>query len=241
MASNLQFFQGDCLDILPGIPENSIGHINCDPPYNIGAAEWDRRDEYLTWCYKWVKECVRVLAPNRMLIIWGTFKNDDFLRMKLGIQERHKELYQQNCIIWSYNWGGRTKSNFPHKFEAAWCFSKGREFLFDERHIKVERKMKRNIRTGKEYKDGTIPTNVWAGNLATVSKEAKESAFHPTVKPQFVLKRMILAYTKPRETVLDPFSGSGSTAVAALATHRDFIGCEKNKEYIDKSLERIKK
>ena len=101
--------------------------------------------------------------------------------------------------------------------------------------------MKINVRTGEPFTNGTIPTTIWEGNLATTSKEAQESKFHPTVKPQFVIQRLINAYTKVGETVLDCFSGSGSTAIACIETDRQFIGCELSKEYYEKSLERIHK
>ena len=245
--SDLDIRNIDCLELLGGISDNSIDHINCDPPYNIGydgGDSWDRfpsEQTYLIWCYRWIAECARVIKPRRMICIWGTLKNDTFLRLKLDILNKIEELYNQNSIHWSYNWGGRSKLNFPHKFETAWCYSKGKEFYFDDSHIKVKRKMTKNIRTGKEYTNDTIPTTIWEGNLATVSSEAQESKFHPTVKPQFVLERMISAYTKEGDIVLDLFSGSGSTAVACFNTGRKFIGSEIREDYYQKSLERIEK
>ena len=71
----------DCLDLLSSIEANSIDHINCDPPYNIGydgGDDWDTfssDDEYLEWSRKWIQECTRVLKPNRMMCVWGTQKN----------------------------------------------------------------------------------------------------------------------------------------------------------------------
>jgi site-specific DNA-methyltransferase (adenine-specific) len=84
-----------------------------------------------------------------------------------------------------------------------------------------------------------LPTNIWEGNLATTSLEARESKFHPTVKPQFVLQRMISAYSPKGGVVLDIFSGSGSMAVAAMETGRNFVGCELHQDYYNKSLERL--
>jgi DNA modification methylase len=102
--------------------------------------------------------------------------------------------------------------------------------------------MKMNVRTGKPFPEDkmkVLPTSIWEGNLATTSKEAKETKFHPTVKPQFVLQRMISAYSPQGGVVMDIFSGSGSMAVASMETGRSFIGCELHKEYYDKSLERL--
>jgi DNA modification methylase len=235
----------DCLDFLKSLDDNSVGHVNCDPPYNIGydgGDGWDTfpsEDAYLDWSREWITECARVLKPNRMMCVWGTQKTDLFFRLKLEVLNQVEGLVSQSAIHWSYNWGGRPRNNFAHKFETAWCYSKGKTFFFDRTNVEVERKMKMNIRTGKPYENGTIPTTIWEGNLTTASNEAKESNFHPTVKPQFILQRMIYAYTEPDDLVLDCFSGSGSTAIACISTGRNFIGSEVHKEYYDKSLERI--
>lgn len=244
---NISIQNKDCIDFLKGLPDNSVGHINCDPPYAIGydgGDGWDTfksEEVYLEWCREWITECSRVLKPNRMLCVWGTQKTDLFFRLKLEVLNRIEGLVPQSAIHWSYNWGGRPRNNFAHKFETAWCYSTGKEFYFDRTKVEVERKMKMNLRTGKPFENGTIPTTIWEGNLATTSKEAKESKFHPTVKPQFILQRMINAYTPEGESVLDCFSGSGSTAIASHYTGHDFIGCERSTEYYNQSLERLKK
>ncbi len=238
----------DCLKLFAKIPHNTkIGHINCDPPYNIGydgGDKWDSfatEDEYLSWCDKWLRECAKVLEEGRMMCVWGTQKSDTFFRLKLDVLNNIEGLYSQSALHWSYNWGGRRSSNFAHKFETAWCYSKGKEFYFNDAEIRIARKMPKNIRTGELYTNGTIPTTIWEGNLSTISEEGKESNFHPTVKPQFVLQRMIQAYCPPNETVLDLFVGSGSTAVACIHTDRSFIGSEINKEYYIKAKQRIDK
>jgi DNA modification methylase len=143
----------------------------------------------------------------------------------------------QNEIIWSYNWGGRAKNNFARKHEYAWCWSKGKEFLFNDAEIRVERKLKKNIRTGEDYAQGTIPTCIWEKNNHTTSKEF--CGWHPTTKNLEVLERMIRAYTNPDDCVLDIFMGSGSTAIAANNCNRNYLGCERDEEYYSKSLERI--
>ena len=234
----------DCVDLLKSLPDDSIDHIQVDPPYFIGYdggkgwdSIWKSEDQYLTWCKTWTDECARVLKPGRMMCVWGTTKTDLFYRYKLEVLNK-TSLTSQSSIIWSYNWGGRTKQNFSHKHETAWCYSKGKTFLFNPQT--VERKMKMNLRTGKPFDTGTIPTNIWEGNLVTASAESKESSFHPTVKPQFVLQRMIQAYSNKNDVVLDCFSGSGSTMIACSKTERQFIGSELDKEYFDKSVLRYK-
>lgn len=234
----------DCLEYLKTLDDNSVDLVLTDPPYFIGFdggkgwdSQWNSENEYLSWCSLWTQECVRVLKPNRMLIIWGTLKTDSFIKHKLILSEM-KELCSQNEIIWSYNWGGRSKDNFARKHEYAWCYSKGKSFLFNSDDIRIERKVKKNLRTGEDYKQGTIPTCVWEKNNHTTSKEF--CGWHPTTKNLEILERMILAYTNKNDTVLDIFMGSGSTAIAAERCERKYMGCEKDYDYYVQSLERIR-
>lgn len=234
----------NCLDFLKTVKDQSVDLIVTDPPYFIGFdggkgwdSQWKNEKEYLEWCKLWTDECVRVLKPNRMLVVFGTLKTDTFLRYKLDILNSTK-LVGQNEIIWSYNWGGRSKDNFARKHEYAWCYSKGKKFLFNADDVRIERKQKVNIRTGEAFEKGTIPTCVWEKNNHTTSKEYV--AWHPTQKPLMILERLIKAYSNEGDTVMDIFSGSGSTWIACTNTNRKFIGSELSKEYYEKSIERHK-
>lgn len=234
----------DCLEFIKQIPDKSVDLVLTDPPYFIGfdgGKGWDKQwcseKEYLDWCESWTKECARVLKDERMMIVFGTLKTDTFLKYKLNILNSLEGMQSQNEIIWSYNWGGRSKNNFARKHEYAWCYSKGENFLFNGDAVAVERKQKINIRTGQPYDKGTIPTCVWEKNNHTTSKEF--CGWHPTQKPLEILSRMIKGYTNEGDTVLDIFSGSGSTMIACQNTGRNFIGCELDKEYYEKSLVRL--
>ena len=233
----------DCLEFLETLPASSVDLVLVDPPYfrvvnNDWDNQWDNETEYLEWCEQWTRECVRVLKDYRMLVVWGTLKTDTFLKYKLNILNGIDSLKSQTEIIWHYNWGGRTKSNFARKSELAWCYSKGAPFLFNGDDVRIERKLKRNIRTGKAYEKGTIPTNVWKFQNHTASKW--HCGWHPTTKNIDCLERIIKAYTNSGDMVLDCFGGSGSTMIATTRTGRKFTGCELSKEYCDKSLDRYK-
>ena len=234
----------DCLELLSTMDDNSVDLVLTDPPYFIGFdggkgwdSQWKDEIDYLQWCEQWTNECVRVLKPNRMLVVFGTLKTETFLRYKLETTSTHSNtLTPQNEIIWSYNWGGRSKSNFARKHEYAWCWSKGDDFLFNADAVRVERKQKVNIRTGKAFEKGTIPTCVWEKNNHTTSKEYVN--WHPTQKPLLILERIINGYTNQGDTVVDIFSGSGSTMIACDNTDRKFIGCEIDEDYVNQSLAR---
>lgn len=236
--------QMDCLELLKTIPDESIDMVLTDPPYAIGFdggagwdSQWKTEKDYLAWCAEWTEECARVLKPNRMLVVWGTLKTDTFLRYKLDVLNSLDGMVGQNEVIWSYNWGGRTKKNFARKHEYAWCYSKGEDYLFNADDIRVERKMQKSMRTGDKHEKGTIPTLIWEQNNHTMSKDFVN--WHPTTKNVSILERLVKAYTNPGDTVLDLFMGSGSTAVACENTGRNSIGCEKSDKYYPKLLERL--
>ena len=234
----------DCLEYLKTIPDKSVDLVLTDPPYFIGFdggkgwdSYWKHDREYIMWCMEWSRECIRVLKDNRMFVVWGTLKTETFLLYKIALN-RTKDIYPQNEIIWSYNWGGRSKDNFARKHEYAWCYSTGKKFLFNGDDVRVERKVSKNLRTGKEYTKGTIPTCVWEKNNHTTSEDY--CGWHPTTKNIEILERIIRAYSNENDLVLDCFMGSGSTAIACKKTNRDYIGCELDKEYISKARKRIK-
>ena len=233
----------DCLKYLKKLPDNSVDLVLTDPPYFIGFdggkgwdSQWKSDREYIQWCIEWTKECVRVLKDERMLVVWGTLKTEAFLLYKLALN-RMEGITPQNEIIWSYNWGGRSKDNFARKHEYAWCYSTGDKFLFNGDDVRIDRKMNTNIRTGLQHTKGTIPTCVWEKNNHTTSKDY--IGWHATTKNIDILSRIIKAYTNVNDVVLDCFMGSGSTAVASIRTGRNFIGCERDKEYYTKAKKRI--
>ena len=111
------------------------------------------------------------------------------------------------------------------------------DFLFNGDAVRIDRKMNSNIRTGLQHTEGTIPTCVWEKNNHTTSKDY--IGWHATTKNIDILSRIIKAYTNVNDVVLDCFMGSGSTAVASIRTGRNFIGCERDKEYYTKAKKRI--
>lgn len=239
----MKLYNKDCLEFLSTLDDSSIDMVLTDPPYfeivkNDWDNQWETEQEYLAWCKCWTDECVRVLKPNRMLAVWGTTKTDTFLRYKLDVMNSNTALTYRNWIIWHYDWGGRPKNNFARKHEDCLVYSKGNEWYFDDAAIRIPYKVEKNVRsTATNNPLGKIPTDVWEKNNHTTSKEYV--AWHPTQKPLMILERLIRAYTKPGDTILDIFSGSGSTMIAAHNTGRKFVGCELSSEYYDKSKKRF--
>jgi site-specific DNA-methyltransferase (adenine-specific) len=233
----------DAMELLTSLPEESVDVIIADPPYfEIVGNDWDHqwKDEaaYLSWCDAWVRQCSVVLKPGGALYVWGTTKTDTFLRFKLGVMNHQAKLEYRNWIVWSYDWGGRTKKTWPRKHEDLLMYSKGPDLRWFPSQVEVPRKVTKNIRTGEDFMNGKVPTDVWQQNNHTTSREY--CSWHPTQKPVALLERCILAHTQPGDVVLDPFSGSGSTAIASLKNGRRFIGSERDAGYHEKSLVRIR-
>ena len=236
--------RADCMEFLSSVPSESVDLVVVDPPYyEVANENWDKQwsseQKYLDWCFDWTQECLRVLKPNKCFYVWGTTKTNTFLRYKLMIEE-HFIINYQNWIIWSYDWGGRTKKTFPRKHEDLLMYSKGATFPFYADAVRVPYKVKTNVNAARSNNpNGKVPTDVWEKNNHTMSKEY--IAWHPTQKPISILERIIKANTLPNETVLDCFSGSGSTMLAANNTGRNFIGCEKDQMYFEESIKRLGK
>lgn len=232
----------DCLKYLATLEDNSVDLVLTDPPYfDVVDEEWDKQWDtmgaYLRWCRLWSRECARVLKPGGCMYVWGTTKTNAFLKYKLEVLDRIPEMVYQNWIIWSYDWGGRTKKTFPRKHEDLLMYSKGKDFLFNADDVRIPYKMKKNVRaSAQNHPLGKIPTDVWEKNNHTTSHEY--CAWHKTQKPIELLRRIIRANTNPDDVVLDIFSGSGSTAIACDHEGRDFLGCDRSSVYVARSEER---
>ena len=123
---------------------------------------------------------------------------------------------------------------YNEKDEKSW-----KTYSFDKLRVEeYSTKLQELLNKNAKFEKGKIPTDVWQKNNHTTSKEYVK--WHPTQKPLALLERLIKAYTNEGDTVLDIFSGSGSTMIACNNTNRFFVGCELNKEYYEKSLERYK-
>ena len=101
----------DCLEYLKTLENDSVDLVLTDPPYFIGFdggkgwdSQWKSEDEYLVWCADWTQECIRVLKPNRMLIVWGTLKTETFIKYKGRVKGcSARFIYCQSVIRYPVN------------------------------------------------------------------------------------------------------------------------------------------
>ncbi len=236
---------GDSLALLSHLPDNSIDCVWTDPPYNlsndgvtcvagkmvpVNKGEWDRsmgiEGDY-QFNLAWTKECYRVLRPTGTIWVTGTVH----VHSSVGMALQRNGFRLLNDIIWEKtnpppNLGCRT---FTHSTELMYWASKAQKK--DKIKYKFNYKLMKEINGGKQMK------TVW--RFGSASKSERKFGKHPTQKPVELIKRSILASTVKGDLILDPFSGSGSTGIAALALNRNFIGIEQKKEYADLSIKRL--
>lgn len=259
-----QLLRGDALELLKTFPEQSFDLVFADPPYflsnggttcqsgrraPVGKGSWDEShglEEDQAFSSRWLAECKRVLKPSGTIWVSGTHHaifNIGFTMQQLGYR-------LLNTVTWykpnaSPNLACRY---FTHSTELLiWAspMQKGKLLhTFNYRDMKAENsgKQMRDVwtfpKSGEEELDADGTGRVWT----MTSPKPSEKAFgrHPTQKPLALLERVIDACTAPGASVLDPFCGSGTTGVAAVAKGRTFIGIERDPLYIELATKRIR-
>lgn len=247
----VKLYLGDSLKLLKGLPNSSIDMVFADPPYflsnggisvyagkmvKVDKGDWDKSkgfDADLTFFDSWISELKRILKPHGSLWISGTYHSIYLCGYSL-VKNGYKIL---NDITWykpnaAPNLSGRYFTAChetllwakPSK-DAKHTFNYGlmRNGHWPEDKMKVPNKQMRSV---------------WS--LGTPQRHEKVHGKHPTQKPLKLLERVVLSSTNPGDIVLDPFTGSSTTGLAAHKHGRRFIGIDIEKEYLDLSIKRFK-
>ena len=233
--------QGDCMERLAEIDDNSIDAIFADPPYFLSnggisvhsgkqvcvdKGDWDKggTPEYIyDFNRQWLELCRNKLRDNGTIWISGTHHNIHVV-MRCLQELGYKVL---NTITWQ-------KTDPPPNLSCRY-FNFSTELIIWAR--KFEKKPhKFNYETMKLLNGGQQMTDVW--RIPAVSSWEKQQGKHPTQKPLRLLYRIILAATNEGDTLLDPFSGSGTTGIAANLLSRKYIGIEQDEQFCELSLRR---
>ena len=214
---SFQLYNGDCLEVLKNIPDNSVDMVLTDPPYGIKytsnmrtkSQKFDRllndENDLRLLAYG---EFARILKNNSVCVVFASWKN-----MTVDITELQKYFVIKNIIIWFKGGGGM--GDLKHTL------------LTDYEVAIVCRKGKCKIRGKRE------------GSVWQIAKVPPSKMVHPTEKPTALLEKFIKKFTDRNAIVLDAFLGSGSTGVACANTGREFIGIELNEEYFNIARNRI--
>ena len=238
---DFRILQGDCMERLKEIEDNSINAIFADPPYFLSnggisvqsgkqvcvdKGEWDKGGTpgYIyEFNRKWLGICRSKLKDNGTIWISGTHHNIHVV-MRCLQELGYKVL---NTITWQ-------KTDPPPNLSCKYFNFSTELIIWARKHEKKSHKF--NYEAMKQLNGGTQMTDVW--RIPAVSKWEKEQGKHPTQKTLRLLYRIILASTNVGDTILDPFSGSGTTGIAANLLGRKYIGIEQDKSFVQLSLAR---
>jgi len=231
---DIKLLKGDALDILKQLEPKSANLIFSDPPYNLSGENyltcksgkiakcdkglWDHIENIHEFNRKWVEECVRVLKDDGTIWISGTLHNHP----SIGVILKQLNLWIINDIIWfKINAPPLIQKNrFVPSTELIWFAGKSKQYYF-------------NYEIAVKLSNGKQMRNLWE-----IHAERHKTP-HPTEKPEKLLERIILIGSKERDTIIDPFMGSGTTGVVAKRLNRNFIGIEIDANYFEIAKKRI--
>jgi site-specific DNA-methyltransferase (adenine-specific) len=238
----LQLYQGDCLELMKGIPKESIDLILCDLPYGTTKNKWDT---VIPLEEMW-EQYNRIIKKNGAIVLFSD-----------GIFSAY--LMQSNVKMWRYNlvWDKMLPSGFLNanrmplrRHELISVFYKKtptynpQKTVGKKNHSKGKPKDEKNNNYGNF---GFVDNKEILGDLKhptsilSFQKPHPSISVHSTQKPVPLLEYLVKTYTNPGDTVLDNCMGSGSTGVACVNTGRKFIGIELEKQYFDIAINRITK
>ncbi len=230
-----QIVLGDCIELLPKLPENSVDLIATDPPYEINfeGNEWDAKG-FLNWNLL-TKEFNRILKPTGNLIVFQGWSN-----VMLTHTEISALFTLKNWIIYDRIKGRGAKTNLVSTREdILWYVKDEKTHTYNKISSTILKKTGGTIgrKNGNRYR---ALSNVWT-DVSPIVPWSKERVKHPTQKPLMLMDRIVQVFSNEGDAVLDPFAGSGTTAVSSIQCNRKYICFENKKEYFDIMEKRIRK
>ena len=231
---------GDSLSEISKLDNNSIDLIVCDLPYfKIVKESWDNQwkslNDYLDFIEQNIIIYKRVLKDTGNIFLFTGRQYNNKISSILD-----KYFVENRIIIWSRKRGfNNTRGKaLASGYEPICFYSKTQNNTFNTIKIKDE-KNKRKEYTEGILKNGITLSDVWS-DISALPYNAKEKVKHPTQKPIQLIKRIVEIGSNENDLVLDSFAGSCTTAMACIETKRQYICIEKDKTYIDISINRLK-
>lgn len=242
---NCRLTAADCFDFLASLDDCSVDCVWTDPPYflsnggftcvggrmtKVDKGLWDRSlgvEQDHRFHLRWTQEAFRVLRPSGTLWVTGTLHA--YLSVGMALLKSGFRLL--NDIAWQKpspppNLGRRC---FTHSTETILWATKAQRGSADRYTFHYQEMCREN--GGKQMQ------TVW--RFAPPNASERSFGKHPTQKPVALIARCLRASTNPGDLILDPFMGSGSTAVAALRLGRRFVGCDVTEDYVRMAVLRV--
>lgn len=233
---------GDTFEVLDHIEDNSIDLIIVDPPYNLRKNYHGNIftqiaiDEYEKYTEKWILKVKDKLKENGSMYICCDWKSSIVIANVI-----YKYFKIRNRITWQREKGRGSKDNWKNSMEDIWYVTKSDDFTFNVEDVKIRKKVLAPYKDDGKAKDwkekdnikyrDTYPSNFW-DDITIPFWSMKENTAHPTQKSEKLIAKLILASSNENDLILDPFAGSGTTAVTCKKLNRKFIGIEQNELYV---------
>jgi site-specific DNA-methyltransferase (adenine-specific) len=249
---NGEIWIGDAIAWLRLLESETVDLVFADPPYNIKKAEWDTfesQQAYVEWSLQWIEQVARVLKPT------GTFYVCGFSEILADIKLPALRFFE-GCrwLVWHYKNKANLGSDWGRSHESLLHFRKSKNFTFNIDDVRIpygnhtlkypvhpqaetSQYGKGKQRVWQPHPGGAKPRDVI--EIPTTCNAMHEKTPHPTQKPEELLRKVVLASSNPGDLVIDPFLGSGTTAVVAEQLGRGGVGCDLSLEYCRWAAQRI--
>jgi site-specific DNA-methyltransferase (adenine-specific) len=255
VAADGILFQGDSIAWLRSIETNSVDLIFADPPYNIKKADWDTfesQEAYIAWNMEWIVEASRVLKPHGSLYVCGF---SEILADLKHPASRHFAACR--WLVWHYRNKANLGNDWGRSHESILHFRKSKsqrlveiDYLripYGAHTLKYPSHPQADTSAfgkGQPKRDDWTPHPMGAKpkdviEVPTTCNGMNEKTPHPTQKPEELVRKFVFAGSRPGDLVLDPFSGSGTTAVVAKQLGRQWLGCDLDPQYNTWASERL--
>ena len=241
--------KGDCVAALEKLPENAVDVIFADPPYNLQLEgnlhrpdqsmvdavddDWDKFSDFAAYdafTRAWLMAARRVLKPNGTIWVIGSYHNI----FRVGTVLQDLGYWVLNDVIWR-------KSNPMPNFRGR-RFTNAHETMIWASRDQNAKQYTFNYEAMKMANDEVQMRSDWLFPICTGHERLKNeegTKVHPTQKPEALLHRVLMSSTKPGDVILDPFFGTGTTGAVAKRLGRNFVGIERQQDYIDAATARI--
>jgi len=240
----------DMLEAASFLPDACIDLLFLDPPYNLNksfngkAFHKQSIESYTTQLDEWISALLHTLKPTATIYICGDWLSSTSIHT---VASRYFRI--RNRITWEREKGRGALTNWKNCSEDIWFCTMGDDYHFNPEAVKLKRKVLAPYRSAdktpkdwQETDDGnhrlTYPSNLWT-DITIPFWSMPENTEHPTQKPEKIMAKLMLASSKPKDIILDPFLGSGTSAVVAAKLGRKFIGIEKDKKYCALAQKRL--
>jgi site-specific DNA-methyltransferase (adenine-specific) len=245
----------DCADALPwleSLEPGSVDLIVADPPYAMGKADWDHFESpeaYVAWTRAWVQAAQRTLKPNGSLYVMGW--SELLADVKVAVAPLFAAC---RWLVWFYRNKANLRDDWGRSHESILHFRNGPKITFNTDPVRIpynahttrypERTQAETSQYGGErtdkwrpHPDGARPRDVL--EIPVLANGTAEKTDHPTQKPVQLIRKFVLASSNPGDLVVDPFSGSGTTAFVCQQLGRRWLACDLDPAWCAVGADRV--